>query len=158
MCNFHSLEGEEEAGGEQDEAEGQVEDPRLSRHHEPPVAVEPVPPREQLPLPAGAPGPLAGPTRLCPRAAVRGADLVVLTRMVLLVLVHMRHVSSQVSTHTGTGSLNTDGNVPKISELYRRVQLERSVSPKCSVSVLMNPHVGLLCLKYLNPKYSVFIL
>lgn len=48
------LKGKEEPACEQDEGQGQVEDTRLSGHHNPPVTVKLIPPREGLPfLPQG---------------------------------------------------------------------------------------------------------
>lgn len=45
------LKHEKESTCDEDENESQVEDPRLSCHHNPAIAVEFIPPRENLPLP-----------------------------------------------------------------------------------------------------------
>lgn len=99
-----SLEGEEEAAGEEEEHQGQVEHPGLPRHHHPPVAVEPVPPREHLPFPAGSPAAVSGAGRRlgaggggrCRRggaAGAAGADLRVPDRSVRNRVLDLRHES-----------------------------------------------------------------
>lgn len=107
MC-LDSLEGEEEAAGEQDEDQGQVEHTGLPRHHDSAVTVEPVPAREHLPLPAGGSAPVARAggrlggalcgARAGGAAAATGADLVVLTRLPVQSrrALDLRHVSSLV--------------------------------------------------------------
>lgn len=47
---MHLLENKEESTCDNDEDQGEVEDARLSRHHNPPVAVKLIPSLEGLPL------------------------------------------------------------------------------------------------------------
>lgn len=51
FLNHYSLKCEKESACDEDENESQVEDPGLSCHHNPAIAVEFIPPRENLPLP-----------------------------------------------------------------------------------------------------------